>query len=216
MGTSMENDKWKPSDQWQEKCDDCGRVFYGLSEANAKRQLKAHRRTTCTEIDRAIDPFEGSKELHSEEPKEESKVEVKIEQVAEDTTAVITSTSKEPPREIELPIGSLRKVLETIGYTQPQFTHLDQMKAFLDAFEIFAEKNARYEDGWKDAGWYGNLVEMRKKLDRLWKEYGVAATTVGDEPPLEALDSAYDLLNITVFFIRNVLAKNAAGTWPWT
>lgn len=60
------------------------------------------------------------------------------------------------------------------------------------------------------------LVDMRKKLDRLWFKFwdqDDKFTPVDDYE--EALDSAYDLLNYTAFFIIQVEAGNRDGEWPW-
>lgn len=89
-----------------------------------------------------------------------------------------------------------------------------QMAVFLEAFRIYQERNARHGDVvWKASGWNGMLNDMRKKLDRVWFEF---MSIQADEDTSEMdLDSALDLLNYTVFFIRQVRASDKNGYWPW-
>lgn len=92
-----------------------------------------------------------------------------------------------------------------------------QMEIFLKAWSIYADRQEEHGDQvWKESGWRGMLVDMRKKLDRLWFRYWSQDHELS---PIEdydkALDSAYDLLNFTVFFIRQVEAGNRDGEWPW-
>lgn len=88
-----------------------------------------------------------------------------------------------------------------------------QMAVFLKAWSIYAERQEEHGDMvWQASGWRGMLVDMRKKLDRLWFRYW------GNLPPRDndkALDSAYDLINFTAFFIRQVEADKQNGDWPW-
>ena len=88
-----------------------------------------------------------------------------------------------------------------------------QMKVFQDAFRIYQERQEQHGDQvWKASGWRGMLIDMRKKLDRLW-----FATWDADDETVElGLDSAYDLLNYTAFFIRQAQAGDRNGTWPWS
>jgi hypothetical protein len=86
-----------------------------------------------------------------------------------------------------------------------------QMDVFMKAMLIYYERQEEHGDAvWQASGWKGMLVDMRKKLDRLWFKYW------GEVPTNEVnLDSAYDLLNYTAFFIRQVEANNPDGKWPW-
>jgi len=76
-----------------------------------------------------------------------------------------------------------------------------------ESLNIFIDKNGKRQDSWKGAGWKGNLVEMRKKLDRLWAAW--------DSPDQKDIDEALDLINAAVFYIRCVREKNPNGNWPW-
>lgn len=92
-----------------------------------------------------------------------------------------------------------------------------QMDIYLKAMLIYYERQDEHGDQvWQASGWRGMLVDMRKKLDRLWYRYWNQDSSV---TPVEdydkALDSAYDLLNFTAFFIRQVEAGKRDGEWPW-
>jgi hypothetical protein len=102
-------------------------------------------------------------------------------------------------------IPSGDELLSKFGKSEPQ------MAVFLKAWTIYAERQEEHGDQvWTASGWRGMLVDMRKKLDRLWFKYW------GRVPTNEVnLDSAYDLLNYTAFFIRQVEANNQNGDWPW-
>jgi hypothetical protein len=89
-----------------------------------------------------------------------------------------------------------------------------QMAVFLKAWAIYAERQEEHGDRvWQASGWRGMLVDMRKKLDRLWFRFWNTNTRPKDLD--KALDSAYDLLNFTAFFIRQVEANRRNGEWPW-
>jgi hypothetical protein len=88
-----------------------------------------------------------------------------------------------------------------------------QMTEFIKAHAIYIERQEEHGDlVWQASGWNGMLVDMRKKMDRLWYKFWNKPRPHDVE---KALDSAYDLLNFTVFFIRQVEANNPDGDWPW-
>lgn len=90
---------------------------------------------------------------------------------------------------------------------QPPPVGLEHEMVLNEALNIFIERNGKRQDGWKEAGWKGNLVEMRKKLDRLWAAW--------DSPDKKDIDEALDLINAAVFYIRCVKEDNKNGNWPW-
>lgn len=80
----------------------------------------------------------------------------------------------------------------------------------MKAEEIFTERNLMRNSAFKGAGWKGQLVEMRKKLDRLWAAWQMdRALTQKD------IDEALDLINATVFFLICADENNPNGDWPW-
>jgi hypothetical protein len=54
---------------------------------------------------------------------------------------------------------------------------------------------------------------MRKKMDRIWSQFSQYRSD--EDVSQEDLDSALDLLNFTVFFIRQVRADERNGSWEW-
>jgi hypothetical protein len=111
-----------------------------------------------------------------------------------------------PPGRFGLPDG-LPEPVEGAVPTDPQ------MAVFHHAFRLYQERNAGHRDVWKESGWMGMLVDIRKKADRLWVQYNAYEP---DEDVTQAdLDSALDLLNFTAFFIRQVRNNNRNGSWDW-
>lgn len=96
-------------------------------------------------------------------------------------------------------------------------TNREQMAVFLDAMTIFQERNARYGDLWKEYGWRGNLLHVQSKAARVrrvwWDGHRIQVPDLGTavDHLQSDLDDAYDLLNYTVFFIRNVEDGNELG-----
>lgn len=79
-----------------------------------------------------------------------------------------------------------------------------------EAFKIYMDRNGDRADAWKDAGYKGQLVEMRKKLDRLW-----AGWRVGRKPTTKDIDEALDLINAAAFYVQLARLDEANGKWPW-
>src|SRR5262245_15710455 len=100
------------------------------------------------------------------------------------------------------------KIVYKAGGGQPPPPGLEHEMVLNEALNIFIDRNAKRADAWRDAGYKGNLVEMRKKLDRLWAVW---------EGPIESkdIDEALDLINAAVFYIRCVRDGNTNGIWPW-
>lgn len=91
-----------------------------------------------------------------------------------------------------------------------------QLEVFMEAFEVYHDRQVRYGDQvWQASGWRGMLVDMRKKLDRLWAEYYNLDNSGDVNPEKYNLDSAIDLINFTAFFIRQVRENDRDGEWPW-
>jgi len=88
-------------------------------------------------------------------------------------------------------------------------TNRQQLAIFLDAMHIFQERNAKYGDLWKEYGWRGNLLHVQSKAARVRKVWWDGKDPFGHN---EDCDDAYDLINYTAFFIRNVGEDNELGT----
>ncbi len=101
----------------------------------------------------------------------------------------------------------IKHILGLMGFDPEDTTIVQQACVLFEALRIFQERNARYQDAWKRTGWRGNLVDLRKKIERLWAEFWYG----NQENP----DDAFDIINFTAFFIRNHIEGNEEGTWNW-
>lgn len=82
-----------------------------------------------------------------------------------------------------------------------------QMQVYHDAVAIFEARNAVHNDLWKSDGADGSIEHMRHKMARIRKIRGDWDLIDGpdDEDFVEAMiTEALDLLNYTVFMIRNL------------
>ena len=104
---------------------------------------------------------------------------------------------------------NLRAFLYVQGMVDNQ-TNLEQLQVMTAALRKFGERNQRYKDVWKESGWKGSLFDMRKKLTRIWRVFWRGEPT--EQIDWEC-DDAYDLINFTAFFIRNVRDNNQWGQW---
>lgn len=101
-----------------------------------------------------------------------------------------------------------RDFVGQMGYDETG-TNIEQMKVYIDAFEIFVERNERYEDLWKQYGWMDTLTHVRSKALRLVRKFWREDPEQEDET---LLDDALDLVNYATFFIRNFRSGNK---WGW-
>lgn len=101
---------------------------------------------------------------------------------------------------------------QVAGEMRPEAVEVPDYQAYKkivdSATQIFCERNSTRRSAFREAGAKGQLVEMRKKLDRLW-------TVWGREWSDKDLDEALDLINATVFFIMMMDEDELNGNWPW-
>lgn len=74
-------------------------------------------------------------------------------------------------------------------------TDRSQLQVLGEAFEKFQERNAKYKDLWKEGGVSDSVHHIHHKATRV--------RVIGSTDPGAAIDDAIDLLNYTVFFVRN-------------
>lgn len=79
-------------------------------------------------------------------------------------------------------------------------TDLEQISVMLEAFQIFVQRNAKRHDLWKQFGWEDSALHIRSKAARV----GLTLDPAVDLDPDDVLDDALDLINVAVFFVRNV------------
>lgn len=87
-----------------------------------------------------------------------------------------------------------------------------QARVFVSALVLYRERNAITPDAWKSAGYLGNLLALKGKVNRmmasLW--YKVAPNGNTEKP----IDNALDAINYAAFFARLYEAGDERGK-PW-
>jgi hypothetical protein len=83
-------------------------------------------------------------------------------------------------------------------------THERATRVLDEAMRLLSQKNATYQDAWKEQGWRGNLARIMSKVTRLRNMLWRSQITLmnGDkEHPRETL---LDIINCCVFAILNI------------
>jgi len=110
---------------------------------------------------------------------------------------------------IEIRSGKISKIASAMEMDPNEESVRRQIAVFVDAMEIYKERNKRHKDVWKDSGWQGALFDSRKKVERLWNEF------MGSPNPPKDFDSALDAINFLAFFIR-AREDGTESVWRWT
>jgi hypothetical protein len=101
-------------------------------------------------------------------------------------------------------------------YLQENKSLESQFEIFLEALQIYDQRNVKYKDNWKRMGWRGMLIRVRERAERLWDDLWDAPGFPDDEAegvqPLD-VDDAIDLINLAAFLIRGVREGNRDGAW---
>jgi hypothetical protein len=74
----------------------------------------------------------------------------------------------------------------------------------LEALAIFAERNARYNDGWRKYGAYGGAFFVKDRAERIWESMKSGNFNIED---------ALDLINLSAFTIRSEREGNHGGEY---
>jgi hypothetical protein len=116
------------------------------------------------------------------------------------------------------PSGASRVMaaMDVLGYTsesnEENNRNFQHLMVLLEVFELYLERNGRYNDEWRVTGWRGALFELRKKVSRVWRVFWKGT---GSKPEHILYDDALDAINFIVFFIR--LHREAGPEWgEWT
>jgi hypothetical protein len=96
-------------------------------------------------------------------------------------------------KQLRLVLGSRRSELFTSDGDWEQF------QVYLDAFDLYLERNGRYADLWREYGARDTAHHCRSKVLRMERELSKELT-----PEDYDLDDAHDLINYSAFTIRNV------------
>lgn len=102
--------------------------------------------------------------------------------------------------------------LRLIGIPDPTESDYQNLCYANRALVIAHERNIRYKDSWKQAGWRGAVFDIRKKAERLFRQF-FSADTLDHLQGMEGEDDAYDLINFAIFFLRARAEKNEWGKW---
>jgi len=90
----------------------------------------------------------------------------------------------------------------TVEYKDLSATDAEQLSELIRCFELFRERNERYQDLWKQGGIEDSIHHIRSKSARvIW-----ASTHLSLAQQVEAIDDPQDLVNYSVFYMRNLLA----------
>lgn len=89
----------------------------------------------------------------------------------------------------------------------------NQLRVMVEAVQVYDKRSAVYGQLWQQYGALSNLLSVARKADRLMEEWW---HNDGAPPVMhkDALDDAVDLLNYTVFFMRNARVLNVLGSVP--
>jgi hypothetical protein len=96
------------------------------------------------------------------------------------------------------------KIIDILGLN-PTESNAEHMALFLVMMNLYDGKNAIHNDTWQRYGWRDSLMHMRSKLKRTEQQFEQSA------PPND-VDDPMDLINYTMFFLRNLMAHNRNGT----
>lgn len=90
--------------------------------------------------------------------------------------------------------GTIAAALQVLGYKKEDITDnlIEQMQVFVEAFDIFTERDPHHKSLWRYYGTEDCLLHVRSKLGRFMVD-----------PPTH-LDDGLDLLNYATFAIRLV------------
>jgi hypothetical protein len=94
-----------------------------------------------------------------------------------------------------------------------------QFEVLMEALEVYAKRNPKYDDNWRRFGWRGCLFRLRERVERLWDylwdhpTQGVPHGEDSSTPDSPDVDDAIDLINFAAFLVRAVRADNRDGSW---
>lgn len=105
----------------------------------------------------------------------------------------------------------IKAILDTLQVEQTA-ENAAQLGVYLQAYSVFLDRNQRHNAAWRIAGVPGLLVDIRKKVERLWNEFMLSERRPPD------VDSAIDAINYLAFFIQAIGEErngHSVGSWSW-
>lgn len=131
-------------------------------------------------------------------------------------TIKVTIPADETSWERTVAHSRLVAAANALGYAADNEPILDQLRVFIVALDVYAERNKKYKDNWRRMGWRGQLIRIRERAERVWDDLWDAhggpfkPTTTLDAPDV---DDAIDLINFAGFLVRGVREGNRDGDW---
>lgn len=82
----------------------------------------------------------------------------------------------------------------------------EHLQVLLEAHQLYVERNAKYQDVWRQHGLRGNMVKLRLKIERAWR-----LVWAGSDDP----DDLLDTINYAAMTLRCLRDGNRDGDWDW-
>lgn len=107
-----------------------------------------------------------------------------------------------------------KRFLNDLGLPDTE-DNLEQLLVLAECLVIYSSRDGVYGAAWRQYGAVSNVLSMARKVDRVMNEWwsSLLRGEVSDRDG-EELDDAVDLINYTVFFLRNVRDGNISGSMP--
>lgn len=102
-----------------------------------------------------------------------------------------------------------KEFLASAGIPDASEDLIQHFSVFVGAMKIHAERSQAYGSAWRNYGAMSNLLSMARKIDRLMEVHWFGQQKIVFHK--DELDDALDVLNYTVFFMRNIVADNHFG-----
>lgn len=90
----------------------------------------------------------------------------------------------------------------------------DHLTVLLRAAILYADRNPRYNDNWRRAGWRGCLIRIRERSERLWDFLWPRRSE--EDAQNVAVDDAIDLINFAAFLVRGIEGETTHGGEWWS
>lgn len=93
-----------------------------------------------------------------------------------------------------------------------EVTHARATRVLDEAMRLMSEKNASYNDAWREQGWRGCLARIMSKTTRLRNMLWRSHTSLLNGDKEHPRETALDMINHLVFFILNLDDDREWGT----
>lgn len=87
-----------------------------------------------------------------------------------------------------------------------------QLEVLMEAFSVYVERNAKRSDHWREIGWRGNLVHVRGKAERAFRQLWNASPD-GEQYDIDDLIDIINYAAMTIRLVREGTPKARNGSW---